>query len=153
MTETHPLFPAGVWEGFYTYREGPTATQCPMRCQMNFSEGQLSGSGNDNIGSFSWQGSYNKVAMSCTMTKSYTTHQVHYFGRVDENGIWGNWKLDNMHGGFHLWPQKATEEKEAIKEQQKEIIGEPVLRTGRAQYNSRVACLASFPRRAQEDRI
>lgn len=130
MTETHPLFPSGTWEGFYTYREGPEAAQCPMRCQINFSEGLLNGGGGDNIGSFRWQGHYDISTMSCNMVKSYNTHQVHYSGQVDENGIWGSWHLDSMHGGFHLWPQKGTEEKEVAKEQQEMTIGEPVLRKG-----------------------
>ena len=123
MAETHPLFPSGAWEGFYTYREGPAAAQCPMRCQLNFSDGQLSGSGSDNVGGFSWRGSYDKSTMSCTMTKSYSSHQVQYFGQVDENGIWGNWTLGSMRGGFHLWPQKAQgEEEEEVVEEEKETV-------------------------------
>jgi hypothetical protein len=111
-TEQHPLFPSGPWNGFYTYVQGSTADQHHMPCTLDFVEGALHGRGSDDVGVFSFTGTYDTRSMTCQMTKKYATHTVDYQGCVDENGIWGSWTMHGWKGGFHLWPKEAKQEKE-----------------------------------------
>lgn len=115
-SEMHPLLPSGTWEGFYTYNMGQDASQHSMAFYLNFQNELIIGSGSDDIGGFSWQGTYDISKMTCIMTKAYTTHQVYYQGHIDENGIWGIWKLYGLKGGFHIWPKKkaGNEEEQAV---------------------------------------
>lgn len=117
--ETHPLFPSGEWEGFYKY----TFTFLPkgeMSFLLHFENGIITGTGSDDVGAFSWRGTYDKEELRCQMTKKYGTHSVFYDGHVDENGIWGTWKLsDFTKGGFHIWPKKGGEE-----EEEEEVVAE-----------------------------
>jgi hypothetical protein len=106
MTEQHPLFPSGDWEGFYTYASGPQAGRCNMPSMFTFTAGKISGGGNDEVGRFAWVGVYDLTSLTCQITKSYLTHGVEYHGHIDENGIWGTWELAEMQGGFHLWPKE-----------------------------------------------
>lgn len=90
---------------------------------LKFSNNTVEGFGTDDIGQFTWRGHYDKEAMTCRMTKSYATHQVYYSGRVDENGIWGEWQIGtHFKGGFHLWPASDHQEGEA---EEKITIEEP----------------------------
>lgn len=110
MLETHALFPSGEWEGFYTYTQGPTASQHKMSFVLRFQNHSVDGSGNDDIGRFSWHGLYDTHNLECEMTKYYFTHSVLYKGYVDQNGIWGTWTIGNAwRGGFHIWPKTARE--------------------------------------------
>jgi len=109
--ETHQLLPSGSWDGFYLYGSG-TGMEHPMPSQMQFANGMISGSGGDDVGAFSWKGTYDLGTMTCSMTKSYVTHDVDYQGHIDENGIWGTWTLYSSRGGFHLWPAKPAQAKE-----------------------------------------
>lgn len=104
--EMHPLFPSGDWEGFYSYYPGD---KNPMQCSLSFHNSIITGSGSDQVGPFSWKGTYNKAALSCTMTKFYNSHTVLYQGDVDENGIQGSWEMEGGRGGFHLWPKAKDE--------------------------------------------
>lgn len=108
--ETHPLFPSGEWEGFYTYSMGSEADQHPMQFSLEFRDQLVSGGGSDDVGGFAWKGRYDTKALTCQMTKYYSTHNVDYNGQVDENGIWGTWTIRWMKGGFHIWPKKKGEE-------------------------------------------
>lgn len=109
-SETHPLFPSGEWEGFYTHAQGPAAERFVMNFSLHFANKEVNGGGSDDIGPFIWKGIYDPEALWCKMTKAYATHTVFYDGQVDENGIWGNWEiLPNLTGGFHLWPKKHEE--------------------------------------------
>ena len=111
--ETHPLFPSGLWEGFYTYYMGPDAAQHWMSFHLDFADGLVSGGGSDDIAGFSWKGTYQKGNLTCNMTKYYPSHNVIYSGYVDENGIWGTWKIQLLTGGFHIWPKaKGKNEQE-----------------------------------------
>jgi hypothetical protein len=83
-----------------------------MPSQLQFTNGLITGSGGDDVGSFSWRGTYDLSSMTCTMTKSYATHTVQYQGHIDENGIWGTWRLSFGSGGFHLWPAKPAQSEE-----------------------------------------
>ena len=112
--EMHPLFPSGDWEGFYKY---PYAGFQPGKMEffLNFKAGAVTGGGSDPVGAFTWKGTYDTKALSCQMTKYYSTHTVYYHGHVDENGIWGNWRISNYtRGGFHIWPKKGEDEEEQV---------------------------------------
>ncbi len=125
--ESHPLFPSGEWEGFYTYATSSQASQHPMHLFLSFKNSVVTGGGSDDVGRFTWKGSYSKQQLECTITKNYSTHIVSYIGQVDENGIWGIWHLDGISGGFHIWP-KMTEQNQQVQavEIQEESIKEEV---------------------------
>ena len=108
--EQHPNFPSGIWEGFYLYHSGPSAHRHPMSFYLNFKDGVITGSGTDDVGPFTWDGTYDVSTMAVTMIKSYRTHQVSYAGMADTNGIYGTWELPGIRGGFHIWPKKNEEE-------------------------------------------
>lgn len=114
QSETHPLFPSGEWEGFYTYAFGPSANRNPMQFFLDFHQEKIHGGGADEVGAFSWKGNYDTETATCLMTKFYLgKHAVVYDGHADENGIWGTWMIPPfMKGGFHIWPkQKGGENK------------------------------------------
>ena len=118
--EIHPLFPSGDWEGFYKYPYAYLPPD-PMHCFLNFRQGTVTGSGSDSVGAFSWKGSYDTEALTCQLTKYYTTHTVFYKGQVDENGIWGHWRINDFSkGGFHIWPKKGGEEEEGTENEEVE---------------------------------
>lgn len=128
QTEQHPFFPSGEWEGFYTYYPGDD--QHRMQFTLTFKDNAVNGSGGDDIGSFTWKGTYNKQRMECSMNKYYPSHSVYYQGQVDENGIWGFWRLYGHQGGFHIWPKghAYNQTKQAHEaEPDTEAIKEPVL--------------------------
>ena len=130
QTETHPAFPSGDWEGFYTYSYGEEAGRHRMAFNLNFENGEVTGGGTDNVGPFTWKGHYDTQTMTCVMLKSYLTHVVLYEGKVDENGIWGTWKIsDHFTGGFHLWPTKNEDQAaiEALIEEVNQMIAERVV--------------------------
>lgn len=100
--ETHPHLPSGKWEGFYTQY----GVKSKMECVLEFRNQQIRGYGSDDIGTYTWEGQYDLEKGSCSMIKQYLgAHSVYYKGDVDENGIWGSWKLSFSSGGFHLWPK------------------------------------------------
>lgn len=122
-TETHPQFPSGEWEGFYLYSF--SKQQHKMSFSLNFQNNKITGAGSDDVGAYSWQGTYDKEAMTCQLIKSYTQHQIFYNGHADENGIWGQWSWNPLMkgGGFHIWPKNNADanEAEAVVEESIEI--------------------------------
>jgi hypothetical protein len=134
-TETHHLFPSGEWEGFYTYEFGPSAQRHWMSFVLHFQDGSITGEGGDDVAAFLWRGKYDTAALTCRMTKTYPSHVVDYQGNVDENGIWGTWRIYYAHGGFHIWPKKQNQEKkpeimEEIGKKEKERKKEMEIITG-----------------------
>ena len=111
--EDDPRFPSGEWEGFYLYGFGMVPRH-RMSCVLTFSRGQVSGSGLDDVGRFTWSGTYDVSAGRCRLHKRYATHVVVYDGYVEAQGMWGIWELSRSRGGFRLWPQgsKAQQEEE-----------------------------------------
>jgi len=96
-------FPSGEWTGFYVYSRYPS--RFLMDLQLTFTEGQISGSGWDDIGSFDIHGSYCEESMECHWVKRYHgLHSVDYRGFREGKGIWGTWTVDRGTGGFHIWP-------------------------------------------------
>jgi hypothetical protein len=117
MTEHNNYFPSGIWDGFYLYQSGPDSTRHEMYFYLDFSDGVVTGSGSDDVGGFTWNGSYNTETFVVKMTKYYQLHTVHYDGRADESGIYGRWEIKgDLSGGFHIWPRKGKEEEEAVEE-------------------------------------
>jgi hypothetical protein len=95
-----------------------------MSCQLNFSDGKVSGGGSDDIGAFSWDGVYSTSGMFCRMIKKYATHVIFYDGRADESGIYGTWSQGAyFSGGFHLWPKGVGEQEEAVEEK---VVSKPL---------------------------
>jgi hypothetical protein len=108
MTEQHPFFPSGEWEGFYNDSRG-RHPKGEMAMTLDFTNGHITGSGSDPVGSYTWTGTYDTKAETCRLTKTYLgAHSVDHTGYVDENGIWGKWKIKIWKSGdFHIWPKKT----------------------------------------------
>jgi hypothetical protein len=106
--EQHPFFPSGEWEGFYKDPRG-RYPKGEMAMTLDFANGQITGSGSDPIGAYTWTGTYDTTAETCKLKKTYPgAHSVEYTGYADENGIWGKWKIMIWRSGeFHIWPKKA----------------------------------------------
>lgn len=148
MDEQHRFFPSGVWEGIYKYPSDHDGSRHEMHFTLNFRDGVVTGTGSDDVGGFSWRGTYDVDSFEVMMTKSYGTHNVYYKGMADEVGIYGGWDLLNStqvnhlktilgndwknalgditakaKGGFHLWPREGGEEaeEEEIEIQVKEV--------------------------------
>jgi len=101
-----------------------------MLIELFFSNSIVSGSGVDDVSTFTWTGKYDIEKFKIAMTKHYATHKVMYRGDIDENGIWGTWELvhdysqlsqklvdsikevfkNDLTGGFHIWPKKSARE-------------------------------------------
>lgn len=115
MNEDDPRFPSGEWEGFYLYGFGMGLARHRMSCVFTFTRGQVSGSGTDDVGPFTWSGSYDLSAGRCRLHKRYAQHVVFYDGYVESQGMWGIWELPSSRGGFRLWPQglRSQQEEEA----------------------------------------
>ena len=120
-SEQHPFFPSGDWEGFYKDPLGNHKTG-KMAMTLEFSAGRVSGSGSDPVGVYTWTGSYDTKAETCSIKKTYPGgHSVEYIGYADENGIWGKWSIRKMRAGeFHIWPKK--DEAGTIGEEEKEEV-------------------------------
>jgi hypothetical protein len=101
------LFPSGPWVGFYNYRPGDRHR---MDLQLEFTNGQMTGEGIDDIGRFVISGRYDVANRECHWTKSYVgAHDVFYHGFREGKGIWGTWEVLLMSGGFHIWPKGESE--------------------------------------------
>lgn len=120
-SEQHPHFPSGDWEGFYNDPRGG-GKKGDMTMTLEFSGGRITGAGSDPVGAYTWTGSYDAIAGTCSLKKTYPgRHSVQYKGYADENGIWGSWNIWFIlaRGDFHIWPkmkgvgESDEEEKEA----------------------------------------
>ena len=82
-----------------------------MDLNLTFSNGTMSGDGNDDVGRFLIKGRYDAPSRECHWTKSYLgAHDVFYRGFREGKGIWGAWEISIFaHGGFHVWPRTAGE--------------------------------------------
>ena len=80
-----------------------------MDLQLEFSNGTMTGEGNDDVGPFLVKGRYDTQNLECYWTKTYVgAHDVYYRGFREGKGIWGTWDIRTLaHGGFHIWPRKA----------------------------------------------
>jgi hypothetical protein len=101
------FIPDGEWQGYYNYPSN--GIENAMNCFFIFKDRTITGHGSDDIGYYTWNGNYDED-LNVLMIKHYSTHAVKYTGYADENGIWGDWKIFNTAGGFHLWPIKSDDE-------------------------------------------
>ncbi len=85
-----------------------------MDLDLTFANGNMTGSGSDNIGPFSIKGRYDPGNQECYWTKSYLgAHDVFYRGFREGKGIWGTWEIGIFgRGGFHIWPLHSAESEE-----------------------------------------
>ena len=123
--ESPSFLPDGPWEGFYEEYDKPG--NFPMACTFTFSDGLVTGSGSDEVGTFTFSGTYSTSDYKVVMKKSYHSHALAYEGHADENGIWGKWHfpaLKFVSAGFHLWPKKGEAEQIAAEEEAEEAINE-----------------------------
>ena len=134
------LYPSGPWVGFYNYQPGDRHR---MQLNLTFTNGVISGDGNDDIGRFLIKGRYDCQVSECYWTKTYLgAHDVFYRGFRERKGIWGTWEITSqqsvMRGGFHIWPKGMpdptgqtlsaeadlpAQEKTEVKEE--ELVGAP----------------------------
>jgi len=56
-----------------------------MSFVIDVCKGGIIGFGSDQVGGYTWKGTYDKKKMSCLMTKSNTTHEIEYQGNIDDN--------------------------------------------------------------------
>lgn len=111
--EKHHLLPSGEWEGFYLYPGNSHKHRMSM--VLHFRQGNMHGTGFDDIGAFVFSGNYNIGTLLAEWAKVYHTHKIAYSGHIDENGIWGHWQNEGnggwgLRGGFHIWPVKKDNE-------------------------------------------
>lgn len=128
-SEQHPYFPSGDWEGFYNDPHG-SIPKGEMAMTLEFRDGRITGSGSDPVGAYTWTGTYDTKAETCSLKKTYPgSHSVEYSGYADENGIWGKWAIRKLSAGeFHIWPKKkgAGDENEEINKAMNETVNHHV---------------------------
>jgi len=110
------LFPSGPWVGFYKYSRSNEKHR--MDLDLSFANGNMTGTGADDVGRFLIKGRYDSGAKECYWTKSYVgAHDVFYRGFREGKGIWGTWEIGMAsRGGFHIWPlQRGTASQETSK--------------------------------------
>jgi hypothetical protein len=108
--EQDPRFPGGPWTGFFLQYWFPG--RHPTNMRLSFRDGELTGTGQDWVGAYSIDGSYDLVTCQCEWTKQYFgIHAVSYRGINDGHGIRGVWEIRILgglyvdRGGFHIWPE------------------------------------------------
>jgi len=96
-----------------------------MDMDLTFANGNLSGSGSDDVGRFLIKGRYDESTSECYWTKTYIgAHDVFYGGYREGKGIWGRWEIQStFHGGFHIWPKGAPEgNQDAVHEAESQTV-------------------------------
>jgi hypothetical protein len=119
-------FPSGEWVGFYTYRD--TDRRFLMDLRLEFKGGSISGDGADGIGEFVISGTYSESDGECQWTKAYVgLHTVEYRGFRENKGIWGTWAIEEVTGGFQIWPIGQNGESMEERKTEKLVVpGPPV---------------------------
>ena len=90
---------------------------------MTFTNGGISGEGNDDIGLFFISGRFDAANRECYWTKTYAGgHNVFYRGFREGKGIWGTWEISSdAHGGFHIWPRGHAAGNEEVVSAEEEV--------------------------------
>jgi hypothetical protein len=72
--------------------------------------GTIKGEGIDYVGPWTLLGKFAPDTGRCSWTKQYVQrHSVAYDGRMDANGIVGEWRIKPfLQGTFHIWPESLT---------------------------------------------
>ena len=92
---------SGIWSGHYIQRRRQHAQQ--MR--LEFADGLMRGSGDDEIGNFTIEGEYRVVGGEVRLgwIKTYDrSHSVLYLGTLADGEISGRWDIHGMGEGFAL---------------------------------------------------
>jgi len=118
MPETDPRFPSGPWAGFFLQYWFPG--RHTTKVDLSIAAGQLTGTGQDWVGPYTMDGSYDVATGRCEWIKHYLgKHRVTYRGVNDGHGIWGVWEIRLLgglyvdRGGFHLWPEGSDVSEES----------------------------------------
>jgi hypothetical protein len=113
VVESDSRFPSGPWTGFFLQWWLPG--RHTMALDLTFNGGQLEAHGSDPVGSFSFQGDYDRAEGKCRWIKYYHgKHHVTYSGVNEGEGIWGVWEIRLLgglyldQGVFHIWPRGMT---------------------------------------------
>ena len=94
----------GPWIGYYMHLD----LEYSMKMNLRFSNGQVNGSGIDDIGEFEIEGQYSLVSGNLAWLKKYIgKHQVTYSGKMEQHSISGQWQISYSEGSFKLWPYTA----------------------------------------------
>ena len=106
LPETDPRFPSGPWTGYFLMPHTGSQRH-PTHLRLEFVGGKMTGSGNDAVGAFVVDGSYDLSDGKCRWVKMYLAkHDVNYSGYNEGKGIWGTWEIPpQWKGGFHIWPE------------------------------------------------
>ncbi len=124
--ERDPRFPSGAWTGFFLqyWLPGRHTTNLHMTC----AGGTLRGEGQDRVGRYTIEGTYDVATGKCEWIKQYIgKHRVAYRGVNDGQGIWGVWEIRVLgdlyidRGGFHLWPE-GTDVSAASDETERAVV-------------------------------
>lgn len=100
-----------------------------MDLVLEFKNGVMTGDGADNVGFFVISGNYSAQSGECSWVKQYVgRHAVDYKGYREGKGIWGNWTLPGLKGGFHIWPLSEGPQLKEAKETDENV--EPALTPG-----------------------
>lgn len=113
-------FPSGPWTGFYQYRDGKRGQ---MDLVLVFERGRMTGTGHDELGTFTIAGTYSSESKEAQWVKRYPgAHSIDYrgFREGSRPGIWGEWHIGpDWSGGFHIWPLGSGDEEEASKKRER----------------------------------
>jgi hypothetical protein len=115
---------SGPWSGFYQQAR----QRGDMKLLLTIAEDRVLGAGDDIIGPFLINGTYERATEKVKFVKNYATHQVRYSGKWDGAVIHGRWTITNelfrTWGQFEIWPDD-----EALNLNMNEV--EDVLKVGR----------------------
>jgi hypothetical protein len=113
VVESDPKYPSGPWTGFYLQWWLPG--RHTMTIDLAFDQGQMRADGSDIVGTFTFQGDYDRADGNCNWVKTYLgRHRVTYKGVNEGQGIWGVWEIRQLgglykdQGVFHIWPLGMT---------------------------------------------
>jgi hypothetical protein len=119
----NPRFPTGPWTGFFLQYWLPGRQRTDL--VLAWRAGVLTGSGQDRVGPYTVDGTYDPATGRCEWTKQYVgKHRVTYRGVNDGHGIWGVWEIRLLgglyvdRGGFHLWPAGTDVSEESDRTEQ-----------------------------------
>ena len=119
--EPDSRFPSGKWTGFFIDKRLPGKHW--MELVLHFSQGKMTGTGRDRVGTFAVDGTYQLDDGRCVWVKQYAgLHRVNYRGFNEGKGIWGTWELKDrgytFTGGFHIWPEGIADPTQPVLEEE-----------------------------------
>ena len=99
------MYPSGKWEGFWVQEQW--GRQSMRGFELHFAAGEITGSGRDMVGTFTFAGQYDARTGRVVMVKQYhLKHRVMYDGMPDgEGSIVGTWNIGkDWTGSFLIRP-------------------------------------------------